>query len=267
MQTLETRALLSATVLGDLIFDPTPANYPSGDEVDVGEITYEQAGDIVTVTYTIDALYQSAYDLVDIETTFNGTTLPVASFPAGTDSGFQTFDLMGADLESITACATTEVAFDIASFNASLPTVGYLRFADGTTVPPTSYFDLSVTLGSKPSATDATTDTMTFAVDPGLMTGDSVFVVAGFGAPATGLVTPPTATNATSLSDANTVTGGTQPYFVNRLNATTYSFHRTAADATTGANPVDITATETFLAGGCPSIVVVPSTFSEFLNG
>lgn len=240
---LEDRVLLDAVLLGTdpLVFDPTPNDASSGDEVTIGTITYEleNVSDI-KVTYSIDASNQAAYDLAAVETKINAGSLGTQTntgLAENTESYSHTFSLTlplppSVSELDIDACATID-SRNADALDAALPTVATVRVnTDGNIIPPSSYFDTIISPGFIPSSTDVGADTVTFTTDPGWATGDAVRVVAAFGAGATGLVTPPVATDTTTSAT----------YYLRNLGGNIYSFHTTYLNATTGASPADIIA-------------------------
>lgn len=242
-ESLENRMLLTVLGTDPLIFDPTPANASSGDEVDIGEIKYELE-DIsnIKVTYSIDAAFRAVYDLSAVETRIQGGhlgTISQGELPANTETFTHTLSLalyppLSASSLDIDACATIE-KLDVGAVGEGLPTVGtVIASTNGLLAGVPSYFDTILTPGRIPTSTDIGADTVTFASDPGWDTGAAVRVVQGYTAapPNTGLVTPPTVTD-----DTNSAT-----YFVRNLGEFTYSFHTTYNDAVAAINLKDITA-------------------------
>lgn len=239
LESLENRTVPS-TLLGvkPLIFDPTPLNASSGDEHEIGTIQFERDSDQIQVTYSISPARRAQYDLSAVQTLINdgsAGSLESPGLPTNTESYSHTLTLtrpLNASSLTIDARATIDKR-DLAAVAANLPSVATVRVdSSGTIVAQPSYWDTVLTPGWIPSSTDVAGDSLTFAKDPGWATGETVRVVAGFGAEATGLVTPPTATDTTTSAT----------YFVRNLGNKTYSLHTTQSNALAGISAQDITA-------------------------
>lgn len=243
-EALETR-LAMATDLGTdlLVFDPTPGNADSGDEVIIGTIAYQMQDDrSISVRYEIGAPFQSAYDLSAVHTTINGGALGDTNstgLPDGTESFSHVFALplplpTGVTALDIDACATIEKR-DVAAVGSALPSVGTVRVStNGGISGVPSYFDTILMPGWIPASTDVAADTVTFATDPGWANGTAVRVVQGYTTVPTntGLVTPPVATDTTTSAT----------YYTRLISPGTYSFHTTRDAAIAGTAPKDIVA-------------------------
>lgn len=248
-EVLEPR-LAMAMVLGHdpLVFDPTPGNAASGDEDEIGRITYQMQDDrSISVLYEIDPGSQAAYDLSAVHTRINGGALGDTNstgLPDGTDSFSHSFALAlplpsGVTALDIDACATIEKR-DVAAVGTALPSVGTVRVStNGSMVGAASYFDTIVTPGWIAKSTDVDNDTVAFDADPGWATGEAVRVVQGYtNVPTnTGLVTPPGATDTTSSAT----------YYVRKLGTDAngdfvYSFHTSYSNALADSAKQDITA-------------------------
>ncbi|MBX9582577.1 MAG: hypothetical protein K2X87_19905 [Gemmataceae bacterium] len=174
-----------------------------------------------------------------MQTQVNGVG-PTVPLPAAPDTYTQTLSggLVVADGVTsivIDACPTVHKR-DTAAVGANLPTVGSIRvILGGDVATPPSYYDSALTPGVIPVSTDVALDTVTFTADPGWVTGDAIRVIANYGAPSTGLVTPPGSSGPAATSST---------YYARSLGGGTYSFYATYAGAQAGGatDRVNITA-------------------------
>jgi len=254
VEALESRTLLTVIGVEPLVFDPTPSDAGSGDEVTVGTITFDQLATEVAITFTIDPAFESGFDLLGVVGRINDGVDGLATAP-NLPEDTHTFTLIvplaaGATLNSVDATASLKCC-DPEVVSRSLPKTGTLQ---GLTSPGklnlSSYFDTSLTPGYKPTSTNVATDVLTLDIaGASLQTGDAVRVVQGFGSGLT-----PNSTNLTpgietvtfgvphGISTGSAVrvsatggglTAGTG-YFARVINPTTLAFYDTQANANAG---------------------------------
>ncbi|MFN5300033.1 MAG: SdrD B-like domain-containing protein [Planctomycetaceae bacterium] len=234
---LEVRSLLTASVLSTetMLFDPSPAQPSSGDEVAVGTIEYLRDGSTVSVRASIDANRRVRYSMNSIAVTSATLGNVSQSLPERTHDFTLTLPTAAGARDSFSiATSVSVVGVNTDLFDAALPTLAGLQASSGSLVEPLNLYDGTVNPGYVPTSTgtDVTLNTVEFAVDPGWRTGEAVRIVASLGAPATGLVTAPTLTDTATASLV----------YVQRLTATKYSFHPTQAGATVNTGAIDIVA-------------------------
>jgi hypothetical protein len=253
-ETLESRQLLTVIGVEPLVFDPTPSDSGSGDEITVGTITFDQSATAVAITFAIDPARQSTFDLTGVSGRINDGLAGSAAEPS-LPNNTHTFTLIvpltaGATLTSVDASAALKCC-DPNVVSRSLPKTGTVQ---GMTLPGPlnlpSYFDSSLTAGFKPSSTNVAADTLSFSPSgASWQTGDAVRVVQGFGQGLVPVATNPTAGVETlafgqphGLSTGNLVsvaetggglTAGTT-YAARVINPTTIALYDSSANANAG---------------------------------
>lgn len=254
LEGLEPRQLMatfnSLPASSDLVFDPSPANPTSGDEVVVGTLLSERPSPTeLRLTYTISPAHAFAYDLGAVDAQINGGSLGQDSviLPDDTDSYVQTFPLSASDgIERIQS--NVQINFkNINALQAQLPSLGTTRI-HAAKITPLAYFDVTNVSSGIPVATDVAADTITLGSLPiAWNTGEAARVVVAFGPQAAPAATDQTADTVTfsdphGLVNGNPVrvnqTGGglssTVTYFVHVTSPNSVRLYDSAANASAG---------------------------------
>jgi uncharacterized repeat protein (TIGR01451 family) len=275
-----------ATDLGSrpLVFDPTSANPGSGDEVNIGLITFSRDGSNVVVNYQIDPSFQTQYDLKSVHTRLNGGIdgdVETPNLPANTESFQHVISLPPeAYLEKIEACAGTDKR-DIEKVEDLFPTYGSVTASANGLITIPGYFDTVFQPGRVVLSTDVGANTVTFSATESVWdTGQAIRVIVGFGEGLT-----PSATNTTAgietitfaiphgLSTGNPVrvatTGGgllsNVTYYARVTNVNTISLYSSASSAAVGGatGRMDLTAPITSLIYGTSTTGLVRTPVSS----
>ncbi|MFM9065803.1 MAG: hypothetical protein ACKOUR_00535, partial [Planctomycetota bacterium] len=172
LEGLEPRQLMATfnalPATSDLVFDPTPANPTSGDEVVVGTMLSERIIPTeLRLTYTINPTFVSAYDLGAINAQINGGALGQNSvtLPDNTDSYVQTFPVSAvAGIERIQSNVQSNFK-DINALQAQLPSLGTTRI-NAAKIAHIAFLDVTNVSSGIPVATDVAADTITLGSLP-----------------------------------------------------------------------------------------------------
>ncbi|MFM8252297.1 MAG: SdrD B-like domain-containing protein, partial [Planctomycetota bacterium] len=258
VESLETRQVMATWLATtDLVYDPTPAQVSSGDEVIVGSIISEQLdATSVQVTYNIDAAHKAAYDLASVQSTVNGGvggSATNSNLPSDTDSFAHTITMpTGTTARTIETNATLNLR-DISVFNTDLPTMGVVRVF-GSLFAPKAYFDTQLFTAEIPVSTDVAADTVTTpSTATSWATGTAVRVVTGFGVGAVPASTDTTNSTLTFTVSHGLVTGSVvvsaatsggltagAMYYARVISPTEISLYNTLANASAASGTTGI---------------------------
>lgn len=256
IESLESRSLLTATVLASepMLFDPTPAQPQSGDELAVGTIQILRDGSTLSLGLQINSPYDATYHIEDasVDLSVNGgttQTIPL-SLPEHAKSATLTVPqtvAVGIQFSISASVGVTKVDTSVLNFNLPALAAQQILPSGQQIVAPNSLFDANFSSANILPALGGTSlanDTVTFPEDPGWRTGEAVRVVATIGAPETGIGTH----QVSYTQGSSTFFGPGQDRaaavvrYVRRETATAYSFYLTSADAVSGQSRVDLTA-------------------------